>query len=101
MVVLRRLVPDSLCPARLGGDPRLARKVFAVNQAHGGTAAVLRAIDHRLDHRCTVQGRLQAELALGERDLLRLVTELIGPDASSLYHVETIPDRRQRTALGT
>ena len=38
----------------LGGDPRLALEVFAVNQEHGGTAAVLRAIDHRLDYRCAV-----------------------------------------------
>ena len=56
MVVLRRLVPESPYPARLGGDPRLALEVFAVSQAHYGTAAVLRAIDHRLDHRCAVQG---------------------------------------------
>ena len=32
MVVLRRLVPESLYPARLGGDLRLALEVFAVNQ---------------------------------------------------------------------
>ena len=45
MVVLRRLVPNSLYPVRLGGDPRLALEVFAVSRAHGGTAAVLRAIE--------------------------------------------------------
>ena len=94
-------MPNSLYPARLGSDPRLALEVFAVSQAHGGTAAVLRAIDHRLDHRCAVQGRLHAKPALGDRDLLRLIAELMGPDASSVDHVQPIPDRRQRTAPGT
>lgn len=101
MVVLRRLAPDSLYPVRLGSDPRLALEVLAVSQAYGGTAALLRAIDHRLDHRCVVQGRLHAKPALGDRDLLRLIAELMGPDASSVNHVEPIPDRRQRTALST
>ena len=67
----------------------------------GGAAAVPRAIDHRLDHRCGVEGHLHTEPALGESDLLRLVAELVGPDASSVDHAEPIPDRRQKTALGT
>ena len=67
----------------------------------GGTAAVPRAIDHRLDHRCGVEGHHHTEPALGERDLLRLVAELVGPDATSVDHAEPIPDRRQKTALGT
>ena len=67
----------------------------------GGAAAVPRAIDHRLDHRCGVEGHLHTEPALSERNLLRLVAELMGLDASSVDHVEPIPDRNQRTALGT
>ena len=70
-------------------------------QAHGVTAALMRAIDHRLEHLCAVRGRPHVEPALGERDILRLVAEMIGADASSLDVVEPIADRRQRTALGT
>ena len=94
-------MPNSLYPARLGSDPRLTLEVFAVSQAYGGTAGVLRAIDHRLNHRCAVQGHLHTEPALSERNLLRLVAVPMGLDASSVDHVEPIPDRNQRTALGT
>ena len=34
------------------------QSVGAAHQAHGATAAVLRTIGHRLDHRCAVQGHL-------------------------------------------
>lgn len=79
----------------------MAVEGFTAIQAHSVTAAHMRAIDHHLEHLCSVRGRLHAEPALGERDILQLVAKVIGADASSLDDFEPIADRGPKTALGS